>query len=67
MQAALERLDPSQPFPLLALRANRAKGSRKQKVVLPEGYLDNLNDDTPPKGPISQAEMAAWDRALSGG
>ena len=67
MLGALEKLNPNEPFPERALRANRAKGSRKQKVVLPEGYLDDLNDDTPPKGPISEAELAAWDKALGGG
>ena len=67
LKTALEKLNPEESFPLLALRTNRAKGSRKQRVVLPERYLDNLEDDTPPKGPISVAEMAAWDKALSGG
>lgn len=67
LKTALGKLNLEESFPIQALRANRAKGSRKQKVILPEGYLENLNDDRPPKGPISQAEMAAWDKALDGG
>jgi hypothetical protein len=67
LETALGKLNLEESFPVQALRANRAKGSRKQKVILPEGYLENLNDDRPPKGPISQAEMAAWDKALDGG
>lgn len=67
MRASLATLDQDERFPLRALDANRAKGSRRQKVVLPEGYLNDLDDDTPPKGPIDAAEMAAWERALGGG
>jgi len=67
MRASLAKLDFDERFPLRALDANRAKGSRRQKVVLPEGYLGNLDDDTPPKGPIGAAELAAWERALGGG
>jgi len=67
MRAVLAKLDPDEGFPLRALDANRAKGSRRQKVILPEGYLDDLDDDTPPKGPISPEEMAAWEKALGGG
>jgi nifR3 family TIM-barrel protein len=67
MRRALAELDPDEVFPLRALDANRAKGSRRQKVVLPEGYLDDLDDDQPPKGPVSEAEMAAWEKALGGG
>ena len=43
-------LDMAEPFPVTALRAQRAKGSKTQSVKLPEGYLDDLEDDTPPKG-----------------
>lgn len=67
MLAALAELDQAERFPLHALDANRAKGSRTQRVALPAGYLDDLNDDTPPKGPVSPDEMAAWEKALSGG
>ncbi|MDF1797957.1 MAG: tRNA dihydrouridine synthase DusB [Planctomycetota bacterium] len=67
MHAALALLDQDERLPLRALEANRAKGGRRQKVVLPEGYLEDRDDDTPPKGPISDAEMAAWEKALGGG
>jgi len=60
-------LDLTEPFPVRALRANRAKGNATQQVKLPEGYLDQLDDDTPPLGPRTLAEIEAWERALSGG
>ena len=60
-------LDLTDPFPVRALRANRAKGNATQQVKLPEGYLDQLDDDTPPLGPRTLAEIEAWERALSGG
>lgn len=67
MVAAVEALDLDEPFPIGALRANRAKGGRTQRVVLPEGYLDDLGDDTPPRAPHTPEEMRAWEQALSGG
>jgi hypothetical protein len=36
-------------------------------VALPEGYLDERDDDTPPKSPRTPSEIAAWERALDGG
>ncbi|QDU85039.1 tRNA-dihydrouridine synthase C [Planctomycetes bacterium Pla163] len=67
MVAAVGALDLDEPFPESALRANRGKGGRTQRVVLPEGYLDDLDDDTPPKAPHTPDEMRAWEQALSGG
>ena len=67
MRVALSSLDFEEPFPLSALRANRAKGSRTQRVVLPHGYLECLDDDTPPSSPHSLEEIEAWEQALSGG
>jgi nifR3 family TIM-barrel protein len=67
MKAVLAELDGDAPFPLSALRVNRAKRGGTQRVRLPEGYLDDLEDDTPPKSPHSPAEIAEWERALSGG
>ncbi|MEM7311004.1 MAG: tRNA dihydrouridine synthase DusB [Planctomycetota bacterium] len=68
IRTVLAELDADEPFPLQAVRANRGKGGRTQKrVLLPEGYLDDLGDDTPPKSPRSAAEIAAWEKALSGG
>jgi nifR3 family TIM-barrel protein len=60
-------LDLTESFPVRALRVNRAKGNSTQKVKLPEGYLENLDDDTPPQGPRTLEEIEAWERALSGG
>ena len=67
MRRELARLDPREPFPLAALRAHRAKGSRTQRVSLPEGYLEARDDDTPPRSPHDAEELAAWEQSLSGG
>ncbi len=44
----LAGVDRSQPFPPDAVRVPRGKTGGTQKVALPEGYLDQLDDDTPP-------------------
>ena len=44
----LAAVDPSQPFPPEAMRVPRGKTAGTQKVALPEGYLDHLEDATPP-------------------
>jgi nifR3 family TIM-barrel protein len=50
--AGLERssaeIDADEPFPVNALRAVRGKRGRQARVVLPHGYLDELDDDRPP-------------------
>jgi nifR3 family TIM-barrel protein len=50
--AGLERLlvqiDADEPFPEHALRAVRGKRGRLARIVLPHGYLDELDDDRPP-------------------
>ena len=48
-------VDPQTPFPPAAVRVSRGKSGGTQKVALPEGYLDHLEDTTPP-GP--EAETA---------
>lgn len=55
LRQVLEGVDRSQPFPPEAMRVRRGKTGGTQKVVLPEGYLDHLDDLTPP-GP--EAEVA---------
>jgi nifR3 family TIM-barrel protein len=40
-------VDRSQPFPPSAMRVVRGKATGTQKVALPLGYLDSLDDDTP--------------------
>lgn len=67
LRDAVSTLDMDEPFPKPALRANRAKGSKTQSVKLPEGYLDDLQDDTPPKGPRTLEEIQSWEKALNGG
>jgi hypothetical protein len=42
------RLDPQERFPPSAMRVPRGKTGGTQKVALPEGYLERLDDDTPP-------------------
>ena len=48
LQAILAEVDRAQPFPPDAIRVPRGKTSGRQKVALPEGYLDHLDDATPP-------------------
>ncbi len=44
----LSEVDRAQPFPPDAVRVPRGKTAGRQKVALPEGYLDDLEDDAPP-------------------
>ena len=55
MEALLATVDQSQPFPPEAVRVPRGKTAGTQKVALPEGYLDDLEDATPP---ALEAEVA---------
>jgi hypothetical protein len=48
LQSALQTVDGSQPFPPSAMRVPRGKGSGTQAVSLPENYLANRDDATPP-------------------
>jgi nifR3 family TIM-barrel protein len=41
-------VDPGQPFPPEAMRVSRGKAGGTQVVSLPPGYLDELEDATPP-------------------
>ena len=61
LEATLARADHDEPFPPAAMRARRGKRGRRQKVALPEGYLDDRGDATPPA-----AEVEA-NVAVSGG
>jgi nifR3 family TIM-barrel protein len=68
MLAALSVLDLDEPFPRSALRVPRGKsGSAQKKVALPQGYLDDRDDDTPPRSPHDPAEIEAWEQALAAG
>jgi len=46
---ALADIDRDEPYPDNAHLFRRGKRQGTQKVVLPEGYLDDLEDDTPPE------------------
>ena len=48
LREVLSEVDRGQPFPPDAVRVPRGKTAGRQKVALPEGYLDDLEDDTPP-------------------
>ncbi|MDJ0851276.1 MAG: tRNA dihydrouridine synthase DusB [Myxococcota bacterium] len=61
LEKILAETDPEVPFPASAMRVPRGKSGGRQRVVLPEGYLDDLQDATPPA-----AELACTD-AVSGG
>jgi nifR3 family TIM-barrel protein len=45
----LSEIDRDEAYPANAHLVRRGKRSGTQRVVLPEGYLDNLDDDTPPE------------------
>jgi nifR3 family TIM-barrel protein len=66
LERGLASLDSETPFPLAGLRVHRGKGSKRQRVKLPEGYLDHLDDDRPPER-VEGDNEAALERALSGG
>ena len=53
LDALLRDCDPEEAFPEHALRAVRGKRGRLRKVVLPAGYLDQLEDDQAP-GPEAE-------------
>ncbi len=59
LEEYLATLPPDLPFPPHAVRVRRGKPSGTQRVALPDGYLDDLEDDTPP--------CAAAGEAVSGG
>jgi nifR3 family TIM-barrel protein len=53
--------DADERFPPSAMRLPRGKRGGRQKVALPEGYLDDLADATPPAAELAEAT------AVSGG
>ena len=53
LDAILGELDPATPYPPEAMRVPRGKHGGTQRVTLPEGFLDSLDDDTPP-GPEAE-------------
>jgi hypothetical protein len=54
LRAVLSGVDRSLPYPPEAMRVPRGKSGGTQRVALPEGYLDHLDDDAAP-GPEAEA------------
>jgi tRNA-dihydrouridine synthase len=48
LAAVLGEVERDLPYPPEAMRVPRGKTSGTQRVALPNGYLDALDDDTPP-------------------
>ena len=48
LESVLAGADRAQPFPPEAMRVPRGKTAGRQTVALPDGYLDDLDDATPP-------------------
>ena len=55
VQQAIERIPFDQAFPVVAMRVPRGKTGGTQRVVLPDGYLEHLDDDKPP---VPEAALA---------
>jgi nifR3 family TIM-barrel protein len=56
LEDLFQGVDRSQPFPPAAMRVVRGKATGTQKVALPAGYLDNLEDDRPLAGSDIEGE-----------
>ena len=54
LEETIAVVDPLTPFPPAGVRVARGKSAGTQKVALPEGYLDHLEDATPP-GPEAES------------
>ncbi len=54
LEKVLAEGDPEAPFPPSVMRVPRGKTGGRRRVVLPEGYLDDLEDATPPS---AEAEL----------
>lgn len=48
LEDVLAGVDRDEPFPSSAMRVPRGKSGGRQRVALPDGYLDALDDPTPP-------------------
>jgi len=67
MLEALAPLDPTEPFPIAALRAIRGKAGSQVRVMLPEGWLDDRDGDSPPIESALDDELESYEASLSGG
>ncbi len=52
LSAIVDSLDPNEAFPPSAMRVPRGKASGTQRVSLPDGYLDSLDDAAPPEDEV---------------
>ena len=59
LEEVLAAVDRTQPFPPEAMRVPRGKTAGTQKVALPEGYLDDLDDAVAPGIEAEAADSAA--------
>jgi nifR3 family TIM-barrel protein len=48
LSGILDGVNREEPFPPTAMRVPRGKSGGAQKIILPDGYLDHLDDDAPP-------------------
>ena len=55
LRSVLAGLPPDERFPPSAMRVPRGKTSGTQRVHLPPGYLDDLEDATPPSADAAVA------------
>ncbi len=55
LEAVLAQMDPAEPFPPSCIRVPRGKTAGTQQVALPDGYLDDLQDATPPSAEAEDA------------
>jgi tRNA-dihydrouridine synthase len=53
LKEILGEVDPNLYFPVVAMRVPRGKSGGRQKVALPDGYRDQIGDDTAP-GPEAE-------------
>jgi hypothetical protein len=53
LESILADIDRDEPYPEAAIYARRGKRAGTQRVALPPGFLDDLDDDTPP-GPDAE-------------
>ena len=56
VEEAVRAIPDDTPFPPGAVRVPRGKSGGTQRVALPDGYLDDLADDTPPVAAAGLAE-----------
>jgi len=57
LSAILGALDREEPFPPSAMRARRGRSGGARRVILPDGYLDQLDDDSAP-GPEAESAVS---------